>query len=171
MHGHVGHGGLARGSDEHPVLSRSASETRCLVWISSNPSARTALHARGMPRTCYGMQHQPFRPSHNRCTAHRLRVGHTPGPSGLPLGVQPGTLPGVIFRRDCCWHRCAHAKCTDFPGGALTRHACCPTAAILCGVRSRYPTTYGGVRGCGPRRVGRLNPYSAVPSSLPSKLV
>ena len=144
---------------------------RSFFMNPSAPTVRAALHARGMPHTCYGMQRRPFRPSHNRCTVHPVRVGHTPWPSGLPSGVCLGTPAGVICRWGCCWCPCARAKCTDFPRGALARHACCPAAAILCGVRSRYPTTYGGVRGCGRRRVGRLNPYSAVPSSLPSKLV
>ena len=171
-------GGLARGSDEHPVLIRSASETPCLVWISSNPSARTALHARGMPHTCHGMQRRPFRPSHNRYTVHQVAGrAHTraiwaafEGVAGdssrrdLPSGLLLGPL------RPCQVHRFP-------PGGPRALRVRCPTAAILCGVRihiyiySRYPTAYRGVRGCVRRRAERSNPYSAVRSSLPSKLV
>ena len=100
-----------------------------------NPSARmvrATLHAHGMPSTCYGMQHRPFRPSHNRCTVHWLRAGHT------AIWVAFGSVAGDSIRRDlpsglllaplraCQVHRFP-------PWGALARHACCPTAAILCG--------------------------------------
>ena len=135
------------------------------------PTVRATLHAPGMPHTCYGMQRRPFRPSHNRCTVHPVRVGHTPWPCGLPSGMCLGTPAGVICRRGCCWHPCASAKCTDSPPGALTLYVCCPTAAIWCAVGSGYLPMHGGVPGCGQRRVGCLSPYSAVPSSLPSKLV
>ena len=108
-----------------------------------------------------------------RCTVYRLWIGHTPA---LAISVAFGGVAGDSNRRDwpsglllvplrvCQVHRLP-------PGGALARHVCCPTAAILCGVRSGYPAAYGGVRGCSRRRAGRLNLYSAVPSSLPSKLV
>ena len=67
-----------------------------------NPSTlmvRTSSHAHSMPHTYYGMQRRPFRPSHNRCTVHPVRVGHTPWPSGLPSGVCLGTPAGVICLR------------------------------------------------------------------------
>ena len=39
----------------------------------------------------------------------------------------------LLTINNCCWYPCTCAKCTDFPCGALVRHMCCPTAAILCG--------------------------------------
>ena len=122
-------------------------ENSCAQFLAgSRPCAlivQSTLLVCGMPHACYSMQQQPFCPSHNRCTVHPVRVGHTPWPSGLPSEVQPETLAGVICRQGCCWYPCARAKCTDFPRGALALYVCCPTAAILCGVRSGCQTAYG----------------------------
>ena len=130
-----------------------------------------ARHARYMLRHAAVAIPPISQPMHCASVAGRA---HT-----LAIWVAFGGVVGDSIRRDwpsglllaplCMCQVCT--KCTDFPWGALAHHTCCPTAAIWCGVRSRYPTTYGGVRGCGRRRAGRLNPYSAVRSSLPSKLV
>ena len=69
-------------------------------FLFMNPSAstvRATLHARGMPHTCYGMQRWPFRPSHSRCTVHRLRVGHM---HTLAIWVAFGSVAGDSIRRD-----------------------------------------------------------------------
>ena len=64
----------------------------------SVPLPEHGMHA-AADKSASASESESDRPSHNRCTVHPVRVGHTPWPSRLPSGVCLGTPAGVICLR------------------------------------------------------------------------